>query len=386
MYDFDTPVNRRNTGSIKWDCGPDELPMWVADMDFKTAPEIIDAFSERVNHGVFGYSDVTEEWYDAYINWWKNRHHVEYKREDLIFCTGVIPALSSSVRKLTTPNENVVVMTPVYNIFFNSIVNNGCRPIEVALTYVDGVWGIDWDLLEESLKNPQTTLMFLCNPQNPVGKIWDKETLSKIGKLAFDNGVIVISDEIHCDLTLPGTEYVPFASVDDTCRMNSVTLIAPTKTFNIAGLQSACIAVPNPGLRHKIWRAVNTDEVAEPNSFAQIAAITAFTKGEAWLDELREYIKTNRDYVINKLSEECSEIKVVSEDATYLLWIDVSKVSDNVEEFAKFLRKETGLWITAGSHYGVAGEGFIRVNIACPKVTLEDGVRRLIEGTKKYKS
>lgn len=383
-YDFDTPVDRRSTDSIKWRCTTDELPMWVADMDFKTAPEIIEAFHERVNHGVFGYSDANEEWYDAYINWWKNRHHVEYSKDDLVFCTGVIPALSSIVRKLTTPNENVVIMTPVYNVFFNSIVNNGCRPIEVALTYENDKFDVNWELLEDSLRNPQTSLMILCNPHNPVGKIWDRETLLRIGRMAIENGVVVVSDEIHCDLTLPGTEYVPFASVSDECRMNSISLVAPTKTFNIAGLQTSCIIIPNPKLRHKIWRAVNTDEVAEPNSFAQIAAITAFNKGGEWLDELREYIKTNRDYVISRLENEMPDIKVVSEDATYLLWIDVSKVCKDSKKYADFLRKKTGLWITAGIHYGKAGDGFIRVNIACPKVTLEDGINRLIAGTKLF--
>lgn len=385
-YDFDTPVNRRDTDSIKWSCTSDELPMWVADMDFKTAPEIIEAFHKRIDHGVFGYSGDTDEWYDAYINWWKNRHNVEYQREDLIFCTGVIPALSSIVRKLTTPNENVLIMTPVYNVFFNSIVNNGCRPLEVPFIYDGEEFSIDWELLTTSLQNPQTSLMILCNPHNPIGRIWDKETLARIGRIAFENGVVVVSDEIHCDLTLPESEYVPFASVNDICRMNSISLVAPTKTFNLAGLQTSCIIIPNPKLRHKIWRAVNTDEVAEPNSFAQIAAVTAFNECGEWLDELREYIKTNRDYVISRLKEETPEIKVVSKDATYLLWIDIKEVCPNSNTFAKFVRKQTGLWITSGSHYGEAGEGFIRVNIACPKSTLEDGINRLIAGVKIYKN
>lgn len=384
-YDFDTVVDRRQSDSIKWDCGPNELPMWVADMDFKTAPEIIEAFKKRIDHGVFGYSDYGDEWYSAYINWWSRRHGIEYKRDDLIFCTGVIPALSSIVRKLTTPNENVVILTPVYNIFFNSIINNGCRALEVPLIYENKSYSIDWELLEKSLSNPQTTLMIMCNPHNPAGKIWDKETLSRVGKLAYDNGVIVVSDEIHCDLTLPGREYVPFQSVSDECRENSIALIAPTKTFNIAGLQTSCVAVPNKRIHHKVWRALNTDEVAEPNSFALVAAITAFNEGEAWLNELREYINGNRDYVISRLASEAPEIFVVSEDATYLLWIDISNLTSDSEKFASDLRKETGLWITEGIHYGKSGEGFIRMNIACPRATLEDGVNRLIKGVKSYR-
>lgn len=381
-YDFDTVVDRRNTGSIKWNCAPNELPMWVADMDFKTAPEIIEAFRKRIDHGVFGYSDYTKEWFDAYINWWDRRHGIKYEEEDLIFCTGVIPALSSIVRKLTTPNENVVIMTPVYNVFFNSILNNGCRALEVPLIYENSSYSVDFENLEIALKNPQTSLMILCNPHNPAGKIWDKETLARIGKLAFDNGVIVVSDEIHCDLTMPGRMYVPFASVSEECRMNSISLMAPTKTFNLAGLQTSCVAVPNKRIHHKVWRALNTDEVAEPNSFALVAAITAFTQGENWLDELRSYISANRDYVIDRLQKEAPEIKVVSEDATYLLWIDIKNVSNDSEKFAADLRSKTGLWITEGVHYGASGEGFIRMNIACPRTTLVDGVNRLIIGVK----
>lgn len=381
-YDFDTVVDRRNTGSIKWNCAPNELPMWVADMDFKTAPEIIEAFRKRIDHGVFGYSDYTKEWFDAYINWWDRRHGIKYEEEDLIFCTGVIPALSSIVRKLTTPNENVVIMTPVYNVFFNSILNNGCRALEVPLIYENSSYSVDFENLEIALKNPQTSLMILCNPHNPAGKIWDKETLARIGKLAFDNGVIVVSDEIHCDLTMPGSMYVPFASVSEECRMNSISLMAPTKTFNLAGLQTSCVAVPNKRIHHKVWRALNTDEVAEPNSFALVAAITAFTQGENWLDALRSYISANRDYVIDRLQKEVPEIKVVSEDATYLLWIDIKNVSNDSEKFAADLRSKTGLWITEGVHYGASGEGFIRMNIACPRTTLVDGVNRLITGVK----
>ena len=289
-YDFDKVVNRRDTYSLKWDVKENELPMWVADMDFETAPEIINAIEKRAAHGVFGYTDVPKEWYQAICNWWEMRHHFQMQQDWLMFCTGVIPAISSIVRKLTTPNENVVIQTPVYNIFFNSIVNNGCRVLESPLVYENGLYRIDWEDLEEKLANPQTTLMILCNPQNPAGIIWDQETLEKIGDLCAKHHVTVIADEIHCDLTDPGKEYIPFASVSGNCRENSITCIAPTKTFNIAGLQTAAIMVPNPQLRYKVNRAINTDEVAEPNVFAVTAAIAAYQEGAEWLDELRAYI------------------------------------------------------------------------------------------------
>ena len=280
-YDFDTPIDRFGTYSLKWEEAGDALPMWVADMDFKTAPEIREALRRRVEHGVFGYSIVPPEWNQAYVDWWGRRHGLVIDPDSLVFCTGVVPAISSMVRKLTTPNENVLIQTPVYNIFFNSILNNGCRVLESPLAYDgEGRYSVDWNDLETKLADPQTTLMILCNPHNPIDRIWNRETLNHIGELCWKHHVTVISDEIHCDLTDPGFDYVPFASVSEHCAMNSVTCMAPTKTFNIAGLNSAAAMIPNPVLRHKVWRALNTDEVAEPNAFAMTATLTAFKEGE----------------------------------------------------------------------------------------------------------
>ncbi|MBO7364480.1 MAG: aminotransferase class I/II-fold pyridoxal phosphate-dependent enzyme, partial [Lachnospiraceae bacterium] len=293
-YDFDLVTDRRGTFSSKWDVAPGELPMWVADMDFRTAPEILDAMEKRLAHGIFGYTDVPDEWYGAYRAWWETRHRLRMEEEALMFCTGVIPALSSMVRKLTTPNENVVIQTPVYHIFYNSVLNNGCRVLENPLRRENDGWEMDFDGLERAFADPQTTLMVLCNPHNPVGKIWDRETLARVGELAAKYRVTVISDEIHCDITRPGTSYVPFASVSETCRQVSAVCVAPTKAFNIAGLQTAAIYVPDPFLRHKVRRGINTDEVAEPNVFAVTAAIAAFTEGGPWLDAMRAYVFENR--------------------------------------------------------------------------------------------
>ena len=273
---FDKEIDRKNTGSMKWDVSEGELPMWVADMDFETAPEIIEAMIKRAKHGVFGYTLIQDDWYEAYQNWWKNRHQLEIKKEWLLFCTGVVPAISSIIRKMTTVAENVVVMTPVYNIFFNSILNNGRNVLESKLVYKDGVYQIDFEDLEEKLANPQTSMLLLCNPHNPVGKIWDKDTLAKIGELCVKHHVLVLSDEIHCDITRPGKEYIPFASVSDSCKYNSITCVAPTKTFNLAGIQTSAVIVPNETIRHKVNRGLNTDEVAEPNVFAAIAPVAAF--------------------------------------------------------------------------------------------------------------
>ena len=383
-YDFDKAVNRRGTSSLKWDVADNELPMWVADMDFQTAPEFREAIMKRARHGVFGYSIIPDEWYQAYMDWWKKYHNFTIEKEWLIFCTGVIPAISSAVRKLTTPAENVVIQTPVYNIFFNSILNNGRNVLENKLKYDGNRYSMDWEDLEEKLANPQTALMILCNPQNPVGEIWDRETLSRIGELCKKYHVTVISDEIHCDLTAPGKEYTPFASVSDICREISVTCIAPTKTFNIAGIQTAAVVVPDKFLRHKMWRGLNTDEVAEPNIFAVDAAIAAFTHGREWLDEVREYIQANKNRMVEFISEELPMLRIVSTDVTYLLWIDCHKVTDDSVEFTKYIRRETGLYISEGREYGGDGRYFMRMNMACTKATLEDGLTRLKRGVLSY--
>lgn len=383
-YDFDTPVNRRNTNSLKWDVAEDELPMWVADMDFQTAPEIVAALQDRVSHGVFGYSDVTAEWYQAIIEWWKRRHNFTMEKEWLIFSTGVVPALSSIVRKLTTPNENVLIQTPVYNIFFNSIVNNGRHVLEAPLTYNGQEYSIDFHDLEEKLADPQTSLMILCNPHNPVGEIWGRETLERIGSMCKRHHVIVVSDEIHCDLSAPGYNYIPFASVSEDCRENSITCIAPTKAFNIAGLQTAIVSVPNDNLRHKVWRGLNTDEVAEPNAFAIQAAIAAFTKGEPWLEELRKYLQGNKECVLDYVEREIPQLSIVSSNATYLLWLDCKKYTEHTKEFAEFIRKKTGLYLSEGSQFGGNGKQFLRMNIACPRATIMDGLDRLKRGCEAY--
>ncbi len=384
MSTFDEVINRRNTGCAKWDMTKEgELPMWVADMDFQTAPQITNALIERAKHGVFGYALKGDEWYKAYKNWWSTRHHFNIEKEWLMFCTGVIPALSSIVRKLTTPAENVVVMTPVYNHFFSSILNNGRNVLESKLKYENGEFDIDFKDLEEKLSNPQTTMMILCNPHNPIGKIWNKATLEKIGNMCCENHVIVVSDEIHCDIVEPEKEYIPFASISEKCKNNSITCVSPTKTFNIAGLQTAAILVPDEGLRNRVNRAINTDEVAEPNVFAAIAPVVAYNEGGEWLDELNKYLWENRKFAENFIKENIKGVFPIKAEATYLMWVDCTSVSTNSKELCDFIREKTGLFVTSGDVYRNA-DGFMRVNIACPRSVLEDGLNRLKTGIEQY--
>ncbi len=383
-YDFDTPTERRNTNSLKWDVAQGELPMWVADMDFQTAPEIREAIMKRAEHGIFGYSVIPDAWYEAYIQWWKMRHGYTMERDWLIFCTGVVPAISSIVRKLTTPAEKVLIQTPVYNIFFNSILNNGRQVLESPLRYDGKEYRIDFADLEEKLSDPQTALMILCNPHNPTGKIWDRQTLEKIGALCSRHHVTVVSDEIHCDLTDPGESYIPFASVSETCRQISITCMAPTKAFNLAGLQTAAVSVPDEVLRHKVWRALNTDEAAEPNAFAVEAAVAAFTRGADWLDALRDYLYENKKLAEAYIEKEIPDVRAVASQATYLLWLDCSGLIGCGREAAGFLRRETGLYLSEGSQYGGNGADFLRMNIACPRAVLKDGLERLKNGLAAY--
>ena len=375
-YDFDRVIDRRNTNSYKWDSEKDVLPLWVADMDFETAPCVKEAIVKKAQFGIFGYSIYGEEWEQSYISWWKRRHNFEIKGEWLIFTTGIIPAISTCVRKLTTAAEKVLVQTPCYNIFFNSIVNNGRVPLESPLAFDGTNYSIDFNRLEKDLSDPQCSLMILCNPQNPTGTIWKKDELARIGELCKKHGVKVISDEIHCDVTVPGKSYIPFAAASDVCASISVSCISPTKCFNIAGINTAAVVVPDEFLRHKVWRGLNTDEVAEPNVFAIDATVAAFNGGEDWLNQLNEYIYENRKFAADYIAQNCKGLSVINAEATYLLWV---KLPDGIDGnvFAQRLKEKTGLFIIGGNEYGKTGENFVRINLACPRSILEDAMERL---------
>lgn len=376
-YDFDKPTDRKNTASLKWDVSDGELPMWVADMDFETAPAVKEAVMKVAERGIYGYSILPDEYFESVSDFWANRYGYRPHTSWMVFSTGVVAAISSMVRKLTTPAENVLIQPPVYNIFYNSILNNGRNVIANELIYENGEYRMDFVDLEKKLSNPQTTLMILCNPHNPVGKIWDRETLALVGELCKKHGVTVISDEIHCSITAPGKNYVPFVSVNEVCRDISVTCVAASKAFNLAGLQSACIIAKNPGLRHKVWRGINTDEVGEPNAFAVNANIAAYRYGGEWLDALNVYIHENKEYACEFIKQNMPKLFAVPSYATYLLWIDVSHYTHDSEKFAKDLRKYTGLYVSDGMEYGKGGERFIRINLATQRANVVDGLSRL---------
>lgn len=377
QYDFDYTPSRWNTFSLKWDIKPNELPMWVADMDFETAPEVKEAMIKRAEHGIYGYSIIPEEFFSSIQSWWKKRHHVEWKREWMIYSSGIVAAISSIVRRFIKKGDSVLIQSPVFNIFYNSILNNQGTVLSNDLVYKDGKYSIDFINLEEKLSLESTKMMILCNPHNPVGKIWSVEELTRIATLCKKYNVLLLSDEIHCEFVRPRLHYNSLGSLDSDLLDNAIILVAASKTFNLAGLQSACVIVPNEKIRKIVDRGLNTDEVAEPNAFSMIANIAAFTYGEKWVDALIEYIDQNRKYATEFIHTHLSHLHLVEQEATYLLWIDISYYSSNSVEFVEELRKETGLYVSDGMEYGLNGASFIRVNIATSKKNVEDGMHRL---------
>ncbi len=384
-YDFETMIDRRGTNSLKWNVGENELPMWVADMDFQTAPEIIEALKEKVCHGIFGYTIIPNAWHEAIMGWWRMRHNFEIKKEWLRFCTGVIPAIDCAIRALTNPGEKILMLTPIYNHFFISIEENEREAVECQLEYDGSKYWINYVDLEAKLADPKTPLMILSNPHNPTGNIWEKETLARIGELCQKHQVTVIADEIHCDLTDPGYAYTPFASVSETCAHNSITCIAPTKAFNIAGLQTAAVVVPAESLREKVQKALEVGDSAEPSAFAIDAAVAAFTKGAPWLDALRAHIFQNKQLAGRFIAENIPEVSVVSSHATYLIWLDFSEITDDSTKLCQRIREETGLYMNIGEIYGGNGGQFARLNVACQSERLKDGLARLAKGIQLYK-
>ena len=383
MFDFDRLTDRRGTLCYKWDVGENELPMWIADMDFEVAPPIKLAVESVASHGIYGYSTTPDEFFVAVSDYWARRHGFRFPTEWMVYSNGVVAAISSMVRKLTTPGEKVLIQAPVYNIFYNSILNNGRLVLSSDLVYDrEQGYSIDFADLEAKLADPQTSLMILCNPPNPVGRIWTAEELGRIGELCKKYGVTVISDEIHCDMT-QGRDYIPFASVSDTCADICVTAMAGSKTFNIAGLQSAVLAIKDPVLRHRVWRGVNTDEVGEPNCFAMRANIAAFTRCDGWVDEVCDYIAENKRYAREYINGRISGLYVPPTEATYLLWIDISGVCDDSVEFCRLIRERTGLFLNDGEEYGPSGRSFVRMNLATQRCRVEDGLERLRRGVEE---
>ena len=388
-YDFSRPTDRRGTDSYKWDSAPeaDIIPLWVADMDFETFPGITEALQRRVAHGIFGYTRVPEAYYEAVCRWFGKRHGWHINREDIIYTSGVVPAVSAVIKALTLPGDQVIVQGPVYNCFFSSIRNNGCEMVSNSLIYnkEELRYEIDFDDLERKLKHERARLMLLCNPHNPGGRMWTRDELTRVAELCRKYGVRVVSDEIHCELTLYDNEYVPFGSLPDELSRDSITCCSPSKAFNTAGLQIANIVCRDAEVRNRIDRAININEVCDVNPFGVIALQAAYSdEGYEWLTQLRKYISANYDLLLERFARELPKCKVMRMEGTYLAWIDCSELHISSDEIEEMLMHENKVWVNAGSMYGAEGAAFIRINMACTSELLNEGITRMVNGLGAY--
>lgn len=378
-YNFNEIVNRRGTNSYKWDVSDKEnfLPMWVADMDFRTLPFIIERLQQRVAHGVFGYTAVPDSYYDAITNWFVHRHNWLMQKEWIIYTSGVVPAISAIIKAMTQTGDKVLVQTPVYNCFFSSIKNNGCEVLCNELIYEDGTYRIDFDDLEQKAADPKTTVIILCNPHNPAGRVWTRDELVRIGEICLKNDVFVIADEIHCELVMPGHRYTPFASISPEILDNCAVCTSPSKAFNIAGLQIANITIANDKIRRKVDRAININEVCDVNPFGVEALQAAYSsKGAEWLDQLNAYLYDNYLCLCEFFENNLPQFPVTKLEGTYLVWVDCSVLGKPSNELCGELLQAQGLYLNEGTMYGTSGIDFVRINIACPRAVLIEGLQR----------
>ncbi len=378
-YDFDKTIDRRATNSYKWDSAPEGvLPMWVADMDFRTAPAIIDALQKRVAHGIFGYTRVPDAYYDAVTSWFSRKHGWDIDREWIIYTSGVVPAVSAVIKALTVPGDKVIVQTPVYNCFFSSIRNNGCEIVSNPLRRAADTYEMDFDALERCAADPRAKVMLLCNPHNPAGRVWTPDELTRLGNICLRNGVTVVADEIHCELVYQGFKYTPFASLSDAFLHRSVTCVSPSKAFNIAGLQIANIVAFDNDLRSRIDKAININEVCDVNPFGVAATIAAYNEGEEWLNQLVDYLHGNYEAMAEFCRRELPEFPITRLEGTYLVWMDCSSLGMPSDALEHALLDDARLWLNAGTMYGAEGEGYMRWNIACPRSVMLDGLNRFL--------
>ena len=376
---FDKIVPRRGTGCVKWDEKDDVIPLWVADMDFRAAPAIQEALRRRMEHGIFGYTHVDDSYYEAIISWFQRRHQWTIQREEILYTTGVVPAMSVAIKALTMPGEKVLILSPDYNCFFSSIRNNGCEVSECVLRFShNNTFQIDWHDFEQRCADEKTTLFLLCNPHNPTGRVWTREELERMNDICVRHGVVVVSDEIHCELIMPGHRFQPFATVSEACRQNSVILNSPTKSFNIAGLQIANIICARADWRRRLDRAININEVCDVNPFGPEALKAAYNESEDWLDALNLYLWDNYTALCDFVAKNIPQWHVCSLEGTYLPWVDITATGLTSQQYADHLLEHARVWVNPGTMYGAqSGEGYIRLNIACPRSLLMEALERI---------
>lgn len=385
-YNFDIPLERRGSGSMKWDEAPgDVLPLWVADMDFRTAPCIVEALLQRVEHGAFGYTLVGDNYYDALCRWFERRHQWKINPSSVIYTSGVVPAISAIFRGMLKPGNGVIVQTPAYNCFFSSIRNLGGKLYEAPLLYHPDGYTIDFKVFEEIAKRPDVTMFILCNPHNPVGRVWTADELRRLGDICMKHGVFVIADEIHCELTFDRHRYIPYQSLGEEYAQKSVACLSPSKAFNTAGLQIANIVCPDPEVKKMVDRGINDNEVCDVNPFGVVGLIAAYNRGEEWLEELKKYIWGNYLCVCEFFKDKLSQYSIVPLQGTYLVWINCEVTGMKSDILAQILKNEYKVWLSPGTIYGKGGENFLRLNLACPRSRLQEALNRMKLLLEKFK-
>lgn len=392
-YNFDQPIDRLNTASSKWD-GADlflgerakgTLPMWVADMDFAVPQPVIEALKKRVEHGIFGYPMLTDSYYDAVICWMNRRYNWSVKREWIHHSPGVVAALNYLVQAFTKEGDSITIQSPVYYPFTNCIVNNGRHVVLNCLKFENGRYTMDYEDLDKKLANNNVKMLILCNPHNPVGRVWTKTELIKLGEICLKHKVLVISDEIHADLTFKGFATTAFAGISEEFAQNTIVCTAASKTFNLAGLQTSNIIIPNEQLGQIFSNHMKKLHLLKPNIFGQVATETAYNCGEEWLEQLKNYLQQNLDYLTQFIASNIDTIKVVKPEGTYLIWLDCRGLDMEVEDLKQFMLEQAKVAFDDGYVFGPGGGGFTRMNIACPRATLHEALTRIQQAVDNYK-
>lgn len=382
-YDFDTIIDRRNTNCVKHDFmeehgkPKDVIPLWVADMDFQTVPAIIERLKRTVEHGIFGYSHAKEGYFKAIEGWYGSRFGWKLQEHWLVKTPGVVNAIATSIRAFTKENEAVLIQQPVYHPFSSTVLANHRRLVNSPLVLRDGRYEIDFEDFETKIREENVKLFILCSPHNPVGRVWTKEELTRIGEICLRHQVLVVSDEIHSDFVYPGHVHTVFASINEAFAQNCITCTAPSKTFNLAGLQASNIIIPNEGLRKRFTEAMRKAGIGELNIMALAACQAAYEEGEEWLEQLKSYLHGNVSFVGRFLKERLPQIRLIEPEGTYLIWLDFRGLGLNNGDLEDFIVNKAGLWLSAGDMFGREGEGFERMNIACPRAILEQAFNRL---------
>ena len=394
-FNYDEEIDRRGTCSTKWEFLHDGdqmkygdhadpkhgknrlLPMWVADMDFPTPPAVIEALKTRAEHGIFGYTMPTDGYFEAVINWMDRRYGYIVERDWILLTPGVVPAINMMVQAFLSPGEKVLVQQPVYYPFFSAIENNGGEIVSNALVYENGRYSMDFDDLAEKTADPAVTMTILCSPHNPVGRVWTAEELTRFGKICLENNVLVVSDEIHCDLIYDGCTFTPFAGIDDTLAQQSIVCTAPSKTFNLAGLKTSNIIISNPDLRKRFARILAQNGLKNANTFGIVATEAAYNHGEAWLADTMDYIEANYRFMAAYMAEHLPQLKIIPPEGTYLVWVDCRALGLDPAARKELLMQEARIFLDEGELFGPEGEGFERFNIACPRSILKEALVRI---------